>query len=426
VNSTAESLASLVLGLTWDDVPPDVQQHLDWLLLDFAAVTAAGRAASAAVIAADYASNVHPGHGATALLDGRPLAAPGAAVANAVLANALDLDDGHRLAKGHPGACVISAALATAEAAGATEDTIRLAIAIGYELAIRAGICLHRRDQTFHATGTWGALGAAAASGRLLGLDSGQLAHALGLAEYHAPIAPIMRSVRAPAMTKDAVGWGALVGTISAFLARSGFTSLESTLRARDDEETLGDRWHLLDVYVKPYPCCRWAHPAVRAALELRTNHELDTHSIEAVTIRTFEQAASLARVLPTSSEEAQFNLVYPVSVALTHGAVDVEHVLDGFAESDVAAVFERTTVRVDPQLTAAFPAERCSEVIVKLRGGCVIRSGLHEAPGEPRASDWHSVIADKLHKYAAGREPHALLAALLQAEPGRTPELAP
>lgn len=173
-----------------------------------------------------------------------------------MLANALDFDDGHRLTKGHPGVVVIPAALAIAESTHPTVDELRTAIIVGYEVAIRAGLDLHARSLEYHASGAWGALGAAAAAGRLLGLDETRMRHALGLAAYHAPIAPIMRSVADPAMTKDACGWGTLVGVSSASLARDGFTALASDVAAGAD---LGVRWHLLDIYVKTFPCCRFA-----------------------------------------------------------------------------------------------------------------------------------------------------------------------
>ena len=124
--------AELILRLEWADVPHAVRSKIELLLRDFVAVSVAGRPTPTACIAADYATAVHPGDAATALLDGRKLAAPGAAWANGVLANALDFDDGHRLVKGHPGANVIPAALAVAEASGASTEQLLAAIAVGY------------------------------------------------------------------------------------------------------------------------------------------------------------------------------------------------------------------------------------------------------------------------------------------------------
>ncbi|MGI8861805.1 MAG: MmgE/PrpD family protein [Gaiellaceae bacterium] len=259
--------AELILRLEWADVPHAVRSKIELLLRDFVAVSIAGRPTPTACIAADYATAVHPGDAATALLDGRKLAAPGAAWANGVLANALDFDDGHRLVKGHPGANVIPAALAVAEASGASTEQLLAAIAVGYEVALRAGIHLHTRSLEYHASGAWGALGAATAAARLLGCDQAQTQHALGLAEYHAPIALMPRSVSDPAMTKDACGWGAFLGVSSALLAARGFTALSSEYLGETGAAGLGERWHILDVYVKQFPCCRWSHPAIAAGL---------------------------------------------------------------------------------------------------------------------------------------------------------------
>ena len=169
-SDTGMDAVDFASGLRWEDVPEDVRRHLAWLLLDFAAVCVAGRAAPASGIASVYAHEVHAAGLCTSLYDGGRLAAPGAAWTNGVLANALDYDDGHRITKGHPGAIVIPAALAAAEAADASMVELLEAIAVGYELAVRAGTRLHATEAQYHASAAWGALGAAAAASRLLGL----------------------------------------------------------------------------------------------------------------------------------------------------------------------------------------------------------------------------------------------------------------
>ena len=121
---------------------------------------------------------------------------------------------------------MIPGALAVAQRVDATPTQLLEAIVVGYEVSIRAGIALHERDPAYHASGAWGAVGVAAASARLLGLDQSATISALGLAEYHAPIAPMMRSCAEPKMTKDACAWGATVGVESALLAARGFTAV--------------------------------------------------------------------------------------------------------------------------------------------------------------------------------------------------------
>ncbi len=387
--------------LTWDEVPPEVCEHITYLLRDFTAVSVAGRVTEAARLAAEHASAEHPGDAATALLDGRRLSATGAAWANGVLANALDFDDGHRLAKGHPGANVIPAALAAAEAAHADEGQLLTAIAIGYEVAIRAGIDMHARSGEYHASGAWGAIGAAAAAAPLLGCGADATRHALGLAEYHAPIAPIMRSVADPAMTKDACGWGAFLGVSAALLARRGFTAARSSFLERD-RAAPPERWHLLDLYVKKFPCCRWAHPAIKAALELRNEARLAPEQFARVRVRTFGAAAAIARGIPATTEEAQYSLVWPVAVALAHGRFQVEHVLPpAFDDRAARRLAELITVEVDPALESEFPARRRSAVTIETTDGARLESGLMEAPGEPGDPRWREIVDAKAEAYA-------------------------
>jgi len=390
------ALVDFVHGPTAAELPADVRAHLELLLADLGAVCVAGRPAPASRLAAEYASAAHPGDAATALVDGRRVGVLGAAWANGVLANVLDMDDGHRLTKGHPGAVIIPAVLAAAQAADATLDDVLAATAVGYEVAIRAGVALHARDDSYHASGAWGALGAAAAAARLFGLDAEATRHALGLAEYHAPIAPIMRSCADPAMTKDACAWGAWLGVSSALMAQGDFTSVAAQFLDSDLSD-LGDRWALQELYVKAYPCCRWTQGAIRAALSLIGDDGPPAAAVETVTIRTFAAADGLAKVQPTTTEEAQYNLVWPVATVLARGRFGVEEVLGPFDDPLVAEIAARTTVVVDDELTAAFPARRFAAIEVVRRDGSVAATEPVEALGEPGDPGWDAVVREKV-----------------------------
>ena len=396
VAGVAAQVTAFARDLRWADLPAPVQRRLALLLLDLAAVSEAGRGAPAALIAADHASEAHGGDAATSLLDGRRLSLPGAAWANGVLANVLDFDDGHRITKGHPGAMVIPAALAAAESVGASATEFLEAVLVGYEVAIRAGILLHEREEQYHASAAWGSLGVAAATGRLLGLDARRFRHAIGIAEYHAPIALMPRAVADPAMTKDTCGWGGLIGTSAALLARGGFTALDSEFMLAADELELGERWEVLEVYLKHYPCCRWSQPGIDAALRLN----VDPTRIEAVVVRTFAAADLLSSRRPTNTEEMQYSLVWPIATALARGRFGVDEVLGGFDDPLVASIAARIRVEVDAELTEAFPARRLAAVEVVTSDGETARSGLTEAEGEPHSAGWENVVADKVLRF--------------------------
>lgn len=399
------TLCDFVAGFRLSDLPADVHARLRLLLADLAAVSAAGRAAPAAAISADHAAEVHPGDAATSLYDGRRLGAVGAAFANSMLANVLDFDDGHRLTKGHPGAIVIPAALAAAQFADADADELLAAIVIGYEVAIRAGIALHRRDPSYHASGAWGGVGAAAATARLLGLDAPATLAAIGLAEYHAPIAPIMRSCADPAMTKDACAWGAGIGVSSALLAARGFTSVGAEFLDGDLSD-LGHRWRLQELYVKPHPCCRWSQGAIALAIAACAGRPLGVDAITRVRVRTFGAADGLSKVIPQTTEEAQYNLVWPLACALQRADFAVEDVLGPFADDAVAALVDRVELVIDPEFDAVFPDRRLTAIEIELRDGRRLAAGPIEAPGEPDDPRFAEIVTAKVRRYLdAGRD---------------------
>jgi 2-methylcitrate dehydratase PrpD len=394
--SVDQALCEFIAGFRLGDLTAPARERLRLLLADMAAVCAAGRPAPAVGIAADHAVDVHAGDDATLLADGRRAGVVGAAFANGVLANVLDFDDGHRLTKGHPGAVVIPGALALAQRLDATPAELLEAVVVGYEVSIRAGIALHDRDHSYHASGAWGAIGVAAAGARLLGLDPSATISALGLAEYHAPIAPIMRSCAEPKMTKDACAWGAALGVESALLAARGFTGVRGEFPDTQLDD-LGDRWRLLELYIKGYPCCRWSQCAIVAALAATGGRTLAPGDVRRVSVRTFAAADGLAKVIPETTEEAQYSLLWPVASALARGRFGVAEVLGPFTDPAVRAMFERIELEVDPELTAAFPARRLTAVEIELESGERLAAGPLQAFGEPEDPELAALVAGKV-----------------------------
>jgi 2-methylcitrate dehydratase PrpD len=241
-------------------------------------------------------------------------------------------------------------------------------------------------------------VGAAAAAARLLGSDEAACRHAIGLAEYHAPLALIMRSVAEPAMTKDGIGWGALVGVSSAFLAASGFTS--TTGQFADLELTDWDRRRVVEeLYVKPFPCCRWAQSAVVAAKTITETTEFDPAKVISIEIRTFDAAAALATAPPTDTEQAQYSLVWPVACQLGLGRYGVPEALGDFDNPAANRLLPLMRVVVDPDLTAEFPRRRLSSVVVRTDDGTELSSGITEPWGEGDDPRWEHRTLDKARR---------------------------
>jgi 2-methylcitrate dehydratase PrpD len=352
------------------DAPVAVQQQLRARVLDTLAAITAGYRVDYTDLVRTYATDQFAGGDAATLLDGSgERRGPAAAtLANATAANALDIDDGHREVRGHPSAVVVPPALAVAEATGATVGELLDAVLVGYELGVRAGLAIHESDDLYTGTGSWGALGAAAASARLFGFDVETAAQALGAAEYHAPRTPITRGVERPGMTKDGIGWGAYTGLSGALLADRGFlasgTVFDDVPAATAD---LGDRHHVARGYLKPYPCCRWAHPAVDAVLELRERYAVDPAQVDRIAVDTFDAATRLRTVHPETVDAAQYSVAFPVAAALVRGEFGVEELYESIrTDPTVRSLASTVELRSTADLDARFPEECLARVTVE------------------------------------------------------------
>lgn len=383
-----ERIVRFIREASWGSFPDAVCEKARMCALDLVGALAAGTKAKVSGIMAGAALACFPGDDATLILNGKRASMPGAALANGFAMNALDVDDGHRLIKGHPGAAVFPALLAAAEYRDATLRELLETLVVCYEVAIRAGLAMQSHYGYYHGSGAWGAVGAAAGVARLLGLDGPRTLHALGAAEYHAPLTPVMRPVQFPTMNKDGIGWGNMVGVLSALMAAEGYTGSPTVFDLPDFDsftETLGDEYKIMELYFKPYACCRWAHPAVSAALELRERHALCPADIESVRILSFGAAASLYTKKPANTEEAQYNAIYPVAAAIAAGEVGPRQVLDEYlGDAGTLGLMDRITIQPDERFEREFPARRLCEVEVVLKDGRVLRSGVHGPAGEP------------------------------------------
>ena len=401
--------AQWVTELRFDDIPAPVVQRAQDLLLDTLAVAAAGVITPAATIAYDTAAALFSaGDAADAVplaFDGRPVSTAGAIYALATRLDNLDAHDGYQPAKGHAGVVLVPALLACAAGGGEPPPgrAALCALVAGYEIASRAGTALHATACDYHSSGAWNALGVAALVGRLRGLDPTTLERAFGIAEYHAPRAPMMREIDAPSMLHDSSGWGGLAGAAAIELALRDFSASPSALTGRAEFwSDLGQRWLVAEQYVKPHPVCYWAQPAINAALQLRRQKGFDPKRIRSVSIATFHEASRLARGLPATTEIAQYSLCFPVAAALLRGAVGPEEVAgDGLENPEVARLLERIEVVERDEYNARFPDQRLADVTVTLEDGTRFASDPTEPRGVPGDPMDRTAIVEKFRRYA-------------------------
>ena len=155
-----EDVIRFIRKQNWQELAPELQHQAKRCLLDTLGALIAGTETPAAKIVAGIAASQFGGSQASILVRGSKTSASGAALANGFATNALDIDDGYRLVKGHPGACVLPVILAAVELTpSCAGNEFLTALVIGYELGIRAGRIRHACYETYHSSGSWAAIG---------------------------------------------------------------------------------------------------------------------------------------------------------------------------------------------------------------------------------------------------------------------------
>ena len=385
---------AFVQGLAFADLPADVVAQARRCLLDLIGVATAGSRTSAARIVNNYAATQLRSSETEArmLFDGRRASPAGAAFAGATTIDSFDAHDGHVLIKGHAGVVVLPTPLAMVDSGAACGDREFItALVLGYEVATRAGIALHASAAEPHCSGTWNTIACAAIAARLLGLGNGQIRHALGIAEYFGPRGQLVRVCDSPSMVKDGSGWGAHAGVTAALLARAGFTGAPALTVERDDAapywNDLGSRWRIREQYFKAYPVCRWAQPAIEAALTLQSATNFSADDIAEIAIETFAEAAALGAgcAIPNATDEAQYSLPHPVAAALVFGQVGAEEIeLPRLADPRIRSLLAAMKVIEDAEFSRRFPAERWARVRITLKDGRILASEPAIARGNP------------------------------------------
>lgn len=395
---------SFICEFHLDDAPNEVVRAAKRCLLDLIGVAAAGSRLPVSRIARSVARTQFGGGEAKFLFDGRGASGTGSAFANATTIDGFDAHDGHPLTKGHAGCGALAGLVAFAGDGETMSGGEALAhLIVGYEVAIRAGIALHASAAEYHTSGAWVALGVAAIGSRCLGLDAARMREALGIAEFNGPRSPMMRCIDYPTMIKDGSGWGAMTGVAAAHLASEGFTGAPAVTVEEAAHmplwSDLGTRWRITEQYLKAYPVCRWAQPAVEAAAQLRRDHAFEAEDVASLRVKTFTEASRLHVAAPRASDEAQYSLPFPLAAFLVRGRLGPEEI-DGPALTDEAILrLSRATDLVDdPRWSSLFPAERWAEVEIALRDGRTLRSEPAVARGSAENPLSDAEVSGKFH----------------------------
>jgi len=365
-----EKFADYIISLKYEDLPEKVIENAKLCFLDFLGVTLRGSKTDSANavnnIIKEGSESTIIGHKKASILD--------SALANGISAHSLDLDDGHRIAMLHPGACVIPAALSSCEARNKGGKDFITSIVAGYEITISLGILINpqHRNRGFHSTGTCGTFGAATAASKALNLDKEETINALGLAGTQA--SGLLESDHAGSMGKHLhAGKAAQSGVLSALLAKEGFTGAKTIIDGREgflssmadnkDVEIDLKKFHILDVYFKKYPVCRHLHSSIDATLEIINRNDLKAEDIQKITVETYKIAAEHDNYNPDTVEAIKQSLPLSLAMAIKNRKLNLDN-LD--INEDILNISNKVDIECSEYLNKQYPSKRPSNVTIK------------------------------------------------------------
>src|SRR5215471_2736034 len=289
-------LARYVVSARREDVPAPVRKEAARTLLNWVGC-AVGGSRHETVDHAVAAMAPFSGSAQATILGRRErMDALTASLVNGISSHVFDFDDTHLRTIVHPAGPVASAILALAEYRPLSGADFLHALILGAEVECRIANAVYpaHYDVGWHITGTVGPFGAAAAMGKLLGLNQQQMVWALGLAA----VQPVGLREMFGTMTKSFhPGRAAQNGLLAALLAKENFTSSEVALEGKTGwahvlstacdfgqiTQGLGDRYEILLNTYKPFACGVVLHPTIDACLQLRAEHHLTPAVIDRI-----------------------------------------------------------------------------------------------------------------------------------------------
>src|SRR5262252_1814269 len=357
------TLARFIVSAKAEDLPSPVRKEAARTLLNWVGCTLGGSRHETVGIAISALAPFSGPAQASVLGRKERLDILHAALINGISSHVLDYDDTHSRNIIHPAGPVISAILALSEHHPISGNDFVNALVLGVDAECRIGNSVYPKhyDVGWHITGTAGVFGAAAASGKLLGLSEQQMLWALGLAATQ----PVGLQEMFGSMTKSFhPGRAAQNGLTAALLASKNFTSSEQSLEAKygwanvvsvahnydDITRNLGKSFEISKNTYKPFACGVVMHATIDGCIQLKNEHKLPADQIDRVELKVHPLVMQLtSKKSPQTGLESKFSIYHAASVALVEGAGGIDQFSDrAVRDRAVASLRDRVSTVVD------------------------------------------------------------------------------
>ena len=406
-----EKIADYAIRERSSKLPKEAIHHAKRAVIDwYASLLPGSRVAPAVQLEQALVDEIDRGR--ARLASGRRATLRAAALINGAASHAVEFDDIWRNAVYHPGAPVIAAALATAQAQDASGEQFLRGVIVGYEISTRIGeAVMPSHYKYWHTTGTVGCFGAAASAATLLGCNREQFMNALGTVGTFA--AGLQQAFRSEAMSKPLhAGRAAEAGVLAALAAAKGVTGVHDILEGEvgfgaamsvdpDWEKAtrgLGTDYNIMHVTFKNHGCCGHTFPSLDAVIELRNKHKFAPKDIARIRIATYQGGLDVVdNFKPEGDYQAKFSLPYVVAHALIHGSVRLNAFgPDRLNDPQLRALMAKVELSADPELSRAFPRQRAARVEIETTDGRRLSHFQETRKGDPELPLSDAELNDK------------------------------
>ena len=416
INAT-DKLADFIVRIDYEQFPNEVINAAKESFIDFLAVSIAGyRKGDLSKIIIPYLLQLGGREESTIIGAGRKVPSVNAALANGVSGHSMDLDDGHRKALGHPGVCVIPAALAVGELTGCSGKTLLTSIVIGYEIFVRIGKAVNPSlfSRGFHTTGVCGTLAAASAAAKVLFLDKEKIISTLGIAGIQS--SGLLVVAHSGQMMKPLnAGKAAQNGVLSALLSQAGAIGSSKILEEKDGFvqafsgncdyslmlDHLGESFEIKNCYKKFYPACRHTHAAIDAALYLKNEFTIVSKDIKEIEVTTYPAALKVTekKDMPIDEAGTRFNLAFAVSLALVRGRAGIDDFsMESISDKKIQNLFYKVKIIGDSSLESIEHNIRGAEVEIILKDNTYFKKRVLLPKGEPENPSTKEELYNKFY----------------------------
>ena len=407
VPGIAGRLADFSIRLNYGDLSPEVVLDAKKGVLDTLGVALVGSQDEGTRKVGKVLDSLGGSATSTVLGSDMQAAPTMAAMLNGYAAHVLDYDDTQHNCGTHMSAPVLPAALVIAEMYKRSGRDLLTAYVAGFEVGCRlARAARYGRvlaDRGIHATGFLGHIGAAAAAGKLLGLDVTQMQRNFGIGASQS--SGLMRSFGTMCKGLNA-GNAAQDAVFSTLLANQGFTGPEEIFDGKqnlfalidcvpDAEEMfrdLGTHFEITHNTLKIFACAGWRNPIAEAVMHIAATHKLEVKDVARIRILAWTRVMTLPNYpLPGSGLEAKFSAQHVAAVALIDRAGGVAQFSDERVRDPVLAELTGRVTIVGDETLEPYQIR----VIMDMVDGRELTYFIPAQKGDPRNPlSWDDVVA--------------------------------